>query len=103
MVYKHGQPVSNHKVWKGHNDVQAATVAEDVYLTLPKGEYSRVKATITSKQPLIAPIKAGQEIGTIKFTLGDKLLEQRKLVASEDVEIAGMFGRLWDSIKLQFE
>ena len=103
LVYKHGQPVSKLKVWKGHNDVLAATVAEDVYLTLPKGEYSRVKATITSKQPLIAPIKAGQEIGTIKFTLGDKLLEQRKLVASEDVEIAGMFGRLWDSIKLQFE
>ena len=103
LVYKQGQPVSKLKVWKGHNDVLAATVAEDVYLTLPKGEYSKVKATITSKQPLIAPIRKGQEIGTIKFTLGDKVLEQRKLVASEDVEIAGMFGRLWDSIKLQFE
>ena len=103
LIYKQGQPVSKLKVWKGHNDVLAATVAEDVYLTLPKGEYSKVKATITSQQPLIAPIRKGQEIGSIKFTLGDKVLEQRKLVASEDVEIAGMFGRLWDSIKLQFE
>jgi D-alanyl-D-alanine carboxypeptidase (penicillin-binding protein 5/6) len=103
LVYKRGQPVSKLKVWKGHNDVLAATVAENVYLTLPKGQYANVKATITSKQPLIAPINAGQEIGTIKFTLNGKLLEQRKLVASENVEIAGLFGRLWDSIKLQFE
>lgn len=103
LVYKRGQPVSKLKVWKGHNDILAATVAEDLYLTLPKGEYARVKAIVTSKQPLIAPIAAGQEIGTIKFTLDGKLLEQRKLVASEKVEIAGLFGRLWDSIKLQFE
>lgn len=103
LVYKRGQPVSQLKVWKGHNDVLAATLAEDLYLTLPKGQYSRVKATITSKQPLIAPINAGQEIGTIKFTLDGKLLDQRKLVAAEDVQVAGLFGRLWDSLKLQFE
>lgn len=103
LVYKRGQPVSKIKVWKGHNDILAATVGEDLYLTLPKGAYSRVKATVTSKQPLIAPVRAGQEIGSIKFTLDGKTLEQRKLVASQNVEVAGLFGRLWDSLKLQFE
>ncbi|HEX5538383.1 MAG TPA: D-alanyl-D-alanine carboxypeptidase family protein, partial [Methylophilaceae bacterium] len=103
LVYKRGQTVSKLKVWKGHNDVLAATLPEDFYLTLPKGEYGQVKATVTSKQPLIAPIHKGQEIGTIKFTLDGKLLDERKLVAAENVEIAGLFGRLWDSLKLQFE
>jgi len=103
LVYKKGQPVKSLKVWKGHNDTLAATVANDLYLTLPKGQYSQVKATVTSKQPLLAPLNAGQAIGTIQFALNGKVIHQEKLVAAEKVEVAGIFGRLWDSIKLWFE
>lgn len=103
LVYKRGQAVSKLKVWKGHNDTLDATVADDLYITLPKGEYARVKATQTSKQPLLAPIKAGQEIGTIQFELDGKVISERKLVAATDVEVAGIFGRLWDTIKLWFQ
>jgi D-alanyl-D-alanine carboxypeptidase (penicillin-binding protein 5/6) len=103
LVYKRGQTISKLKVWKGHDDTLAATVADDLFITLPKGEYARVKATLTSKQPLIAPITAGQEIGTLQFTLDGKVISERKLVAAEKVEVAGMFGRLWDSIKLLFQ
>jgi D-alanyl-D-alanine carboxypeptidase (penicillin-binding protein 5/6) len=102
LVYKVGQAVNQLKVWKGKDNELAATVAEDLYITLPKGEYSRVKATITSQQPLIAPIKAGQEVGTIEFTLDGKVIDTQKLVASKTVEIAGFFGRLWDTIRLWF-
>jgi D-alanyl-D-alanine carboxypeptidase (penicillin-binding protein 5/6) len=103
LVYKRGQTISKLKVWKGHEDTLAATVADDLFITLPKGEYARVKATLTSKQPLIAPINAGQEIGSLQFTLDGKVVSERKLVAAEKVEVAGMFGRLWDSIKLLFQ
>jgi len=60
------------------------------------------KATITSQQPLIAPIQAGQEVGTIEFTLDGKVIDTQKLVASKTVAIAGFFGRLWDTIRLWF-
>lgn len=103
LVYKRGQTIRKLKVWKGHDDTLAATVADDLFITLPKGEYARVKASLTSKQPLIAPINAGQEIGTLQFTLDGKVVSERKLVAAEKVEVAGIFGRLWDSIKLLFE
>jgi D-alanyl-D-alanine carboxypeptidase (penicillin-binding protein 5/6) len=103
LVYKKGQPVKSLKVWKGHNDTLAATVANDLFLTLPKGQYSQVKATVTSKQPLLAPINAGQAVGTIQFALNGKVIHQEKLIAAEKVEVAGIFGRLWDSIKLWFE
>lgn len=103
LVYKRGQTISKLKVWKGHDDTLAATVADDLFITLPKGEYARVKATLTSKQPLLAPINAGQEIGTLQFTLDGKVVSERKLVAAEKVEVAGIFGRLWDSTKLLFQ
>ncbi|PKO25460.1 MAG: peptidase [Betaproteobacteria bacterium HGW-Betaproteobacteria-8] len=101
-VYKAGQAINQIKVWKGKDNVLASTVAEDLYITLPKGEYGRVKATLTSQQPLIAPINAGQEVGTIEFTLDGKVIDTQKLVASKSVAIAGFFGRLWDTIRLWF-
>jgi len=95
--------VNKLKLWKGHDDMLEATVADDLYLTLPKGDYAKVKASITSKQPLIAPLSAGQEVGTIQFTLDGKVLEQRKLITAKAVEVAGIFGRMLDSIKLLFQ
>ena len=103
LVYKRGQPVNQLKVWKGADNTVAATVPSDLYITLPKGDYDRVKATVTSKQPLLAPISANQEIGKIQFTLDGKVIHESKLVAADKVGVAGIFGRLWDSIKLLFQ
>lgn len=103
LVYKKDQPISQLKVWKGSENQVASTVANDMYITLPKGEYANVKATITSTQPLIAPIKKGQVIGKVTFTLNGKTIDQRNLVAAKTVEVAGIFGRAWDSIKLMLQ
>jgi len=100
LVYKQGQSVTQLKVWKGSENQVASTVANDLYLTLPKGEYASVKAVIASTQPLVAPIKKGQVIGNVKFTLNGKVIDQRPLVAAKAVDAAGIFGRAWDSIKL---
>ncbi|MEK9826206.1 MAG: D-alanyl-D-alanine carboxypeptidase family protein [Methylotenera sp.] len=100
QVYKKGQPVNRLKVWKGSENLLSSTVADDVYLTLPKGAYANVKAVISSTQPLIAPIKKGQAVGTVKFMLDGKVIGQHTLVAAKTVETAGILGRAWDSIKL---
>lgn len=103
QVYKRGTVVSTLKVWKGAENTVVATVAKDVAITLPKGEYARVKAKIVSQQPLVAPVSAGQQIGKIEFILDDKVIAEHKLVAAKNVETAGIFGRMLDSIKLLFE
>ncbi|OYY06237.1 MAG: hypothetical protein B7Y72_02860 [Mehylophilales bacterium 35-46-6] len=100
LVYKKDQSVNQLKVWKGSDNLLNSTVANDLYLTLPKGEYANVKAVISSTQPLIAPIKKGQVVGTVKFMLNGKIIDQRPLVAAKAVETAGILGRAWDSIKL---
>lgn len=100
LVYKQGQNISQLKVWKGSENQVASTVANDLFLTLPKGEYVNVKAVISSTQPLIAPIKKGQIVGNVKFTLNGKTIDQRALVAAKAVNTAGILGRAWDSIKL---
>lgn len=100
LVYRQGQAISQLKVWKGADNQLSSTVGEDLSITVPKGEYANVKATMSSTQPLIAPITKGQVIGNIKFTLNGKIIEERPLVASKAIDAAGIFGRAWDSIKL---
>ena len=54
------------------------------------------------KQPLIAPVRAGEKVGTVKFSLDGKEVGEHPLVALETVEVANIFGRAWDSVRLLF-
>lgn len=104
LVYKKGQSVGQPlKVWKGADEQLTASVENEFYITLPKGEYANVKAVISSTQPLIAPIKKGQIVGNVKFMLGDKMIDERTLVAAKSIDEAGFFGRAWDSMKLMMQ
>ena len=100
LVYKKGQAVNTLRVYKGQDKTISATLQNDFYLSLPKGDYAKVKAHMTSKQPLIAPIQAGQEIGKITFSLDGKVISEQKLLAAKSVDQAGFFVRLLDSLRL---
>ena len=103
LVYKQSQAINTLRVYKGQDKAVAATLAKDFYLSLPKGEYAKVKATMTSQQPLIAPIKAGQVIGKITFRLDEKIINEQNLLALNAVNQAGFFGRIADSIRLMLQ
>lgn len=103
LVYKQAQAIKTLRVYKGQDKTVVATLNKDFYLVLPKGDYARVKASMTSQQPLIAPIKAGQPIGKISFSLDGKVINEQKLIAGKAVDKAGFFGRILDSIKLLIE
>jgi D-alanyl-D-alanine carboxypeptidase (penicillin-binding protein 5/6) len=102
-VYAKGQTVSNLPVWKGKEKILKTGVSQDLLLTLPKGHYSRVKASVSSKQPLLAPISAGQAVGTLRLTLDDKPLAEYPLIALEEMPLSNIFSRTLDSIKLWFK
>lgn len=99
-LYKKNDSLTTIQLWKGAQNELKAGFDRDVFFTLPKGQSDRLKATMEYKQPLIAPIQRGQEVGSVKFTLDDKLIETYPLVALEDVGVANIFGRTWDSVKL---
>ncbi len=103
LVYKQNQAINTLRVYKGQDKTMVATVSNDFYLTLPKGDYAQVKASMTSQQPLIAPIKVGQTIGKITFSLDGKTINEQALVAAKNVDEAGFFGRIADSIRLMIQ
>lgn len=101
-LYKKNDSLATIHLWKGAQNELKAGFDRDVYFTLPKGQADKLKATMEYKQPLIAPVRMGQEVGTVKFTLDDKVVETYPLVSLENVDTANFIGRAWDSVKLLF-
>jgi D-alanyl-D-alanine carboxypeptidase (penicillin-binding protein 5/6) len=102
QLYQTGQPVSTLKVWKGATDSVPAGFVADQYVTLPKGQASKLKLTLEAVEPLIAPVEQGQRVGVVKVTLEDKPVGQYPLTALAAVEPADFFGRLWGTVRLWF-
>jgi serine-type D-Ala-D-Ala carboxypeptidase (penicillin-binding protein 5/6) len=101
-LYAKNQPVATLRVFKGSSRTVDAGLPADLHVTLPRGESDKLSATVESLQPLLAPIRAGQEVGTMKLTLDGQPLRELPVVALEDVAAAGIFGRSWDALRLLF-
>ena len=101
-LYTANKPLSTLRVYKGSADSVGVGFQHDIYATVPKGAAARIKVQMTSTQPLIAPLKAGQQIGTLTLTLDDKEIAKQPVVVLAAVEEGGFFARLIDTIKLWF-
>ena len=101
-LYDAGQGLQTKQVWLGANDQIRLGVADELYLTLPRGAKGELQIDILSDEFLEAPIKQGQVMGTVTVRMADKVQAELPLVALEDVEDAGFFGRLIGKIKLFF-
>ncbi|ARU32410.1 peptidase [Sulfuriferula sp. AH1] len=102
-LYAKGQTVTTLKVWKGHNGNVKAGFTRNIYLSLPRGRNKDIKTTLTTRQPLLAPLSIGQPIGTLTVSLDNKILAQYQLQSLENISVAGIFGRAWDSLMLLFK
>ena len=102
-LYEKNQPIASLRVWKGVLNNVKAGFLNDLYVSLPKGHGDKVKANLESRQPLLAPVAAGQQIGVMKLTLDGKPYAELPVVALDDIALAGIFGRGWDSLRLLFK
>ncbi|MBY0445603.1 MAG: D-alanyl-D-alanine carboxypeptidase [Burkholderiales bacterium] len=102
-LYAAKQAVSNVAVWKGKADKLNVGFLEDRFITVGRGDAKNLKMAFTSTQPLIAPIKVGQNVGKLAVSLNGKQLVELPVVALEAVPEANIFGRAWDSIRMWFK
>ena len=102
-LYEPGKPVAQLKVWKGKAGEVQLGVAEPLLVSVPRGRYPDLKPAMEVPKSLVAPIAAGQEIGTVKVSLDGEVVAQAPLVAVSAVEEAGFFKRLWDGFWMWWE
>ena len=102
-LYSADEALSKFRVWKGKLNELPVGFLNDFALTVPKEAANKIQVSLESRQPLVAPLQRGQEVGTLTVAIDGKPLGQYPVVALQDVEVAGFFGRLWDAIVMFFK
>ena len=67
--------------------------------TVHRSQQENVKVSAEFAEPVKAPIKAGQEIGSIKIEIDGQAPLNVPLVAANDVAETGMLGKFWANLK----
>ncbi|HJV92333.1 MAG TPA: D-alanyl-D-alanine carboxypeptidase family protein [Azonexus sp.] len=101
-LYTKDQAVSALRVWKGTQSQLKAGFNADFIIAVPKGYADKILVQFVAQQPLIAPVKVGQKVGTLKVTIDGKVYGEYPVAALENVPLAGIFGRTVDTVKLWF-
>jgi D-alanyl-D-alanine carboxypeptidase (penicillin-binding protein 5/6) len=89
-------------LWKGAQREVRLDIAETPDFTSPRDRGQQLYLSTELIDPLIAPLGAGENVGTL--VLSDDLGELRRipLLTAEEYPQGGFFRRLWDSLRLFF-
>lgn len=100
--FRAGQAISLSRVYKGTRLNVDLAPAQNVVATIPAGTRGQVTSSIKVNAPLIAPLNAGETVGTVTLFDHGKVLTQVPLETLWAVPQAGLLDRAWDSLQLLF-
>ena len=101
--YKQGAELATQRIWMGDKSEIKLGTDRDISLVIPRNSSGKLKADFQLKNELNAPIKKGEQVGTIFLKLDGKDVAQYPLVALEEVNEGSLFSRLWDYLVLLFQ
>lgn len=94
MLFKAGDPVVEADVWQGAAGKVSLTVKEDTAYLMPRAVASRMTVKAKYSNPVSAPVKAGQELGTLEISAPGVATKSVPLVAAVDVAGLNPLARL---------
>lgn len=102
-LYGANEVLKTARLWYGEQEQVAVGVDRDIYITIPRGRYKDLEASMDIENQISAPIAQGQEMGQINIKLDEELIVSQAIVATHAVAEGSLFSRALDSIKLMFK
>ncbi len=102
-LYAAGDVVENAPVWQGTYDLVPLVVAEEVKLILTRAARRDMTVTVNFDGPIPAPIRAGQEVGTLSISAPDTPTRSFAVYAGANIDQIGLFGRAVSSLLQMIE
>lgn len=102
-LYGPDQTLSTVRIWKGENESLPLGLEQELYITIPRGQYDKLNAALKIQEPIIAPANKGAPYGSLNITLNGQTVVAEPLVAKQDVAEGGFLQRAMDGIRLWFE
>jgi D-alanyl-D-alanine carboxypeptidase (penicillin-binding protein 5/6) len=96
------EEVRSADVWGGKKNAVSLGLAKDLIVTVPRAELPGLKIDYTFNNNIEAPISTGDILGSLSVKSGDTVIANANLVALEEVEPKGFFGRLISKIIMWF-
>lgn len=103
-LYSAGEAVRQVKVWKGDKEQLGLGPAEDVFVTIPRGQYKNLKPSLEDvRVPMEAPVAKASVQGEIQVSLDDKVVARAPAVALQQIEEGSFTSRMMDALLLMLE
>ena len=100
-VYTAGDVVSKARVWGGSARWVDLVIKQDLRLALSTKEQERIEVKLSYAGPLIAPVKAGDKIGTVRFLMDGKAISEVPVETANAVEaVDSIWSRALDSLMI---
>ena len=99
-LYGANQAITTPRIYMGKSKQVALGLQQDLYVTIPAGEYNLLKASMELQPKLKAPITKGQDYGSVNVTLAGKTIATAPLVALQDDPIGGAWSRMTDRVSM---
>ena len=103
LLYKGKTSLKKTRVWKGEHNQLNLGLVDDLYITIARGHYKDLKATIDIDKAITAPVSAGDSFGKLHISLGDQAVASQSLIALESVSTGSVFQRIFDEALLLME
>jgi len=101
-LYGAGEALARARVWKGAQQEVPLGLADDLFVTIPRGRYKSLKASMALKTDILAPAHKGQELGSVNIALSGEPFTQRPLIALQDIAEGNIMQRTMDAVRLWF-
>jgi D-alanyl-D-alanine carboxypeptidase (penicillin-binding protein 5/6) len=102
-LYAAASPIRELRVYKGERERVAVGLKEDLFVTVPRGQYDRLVPLMEVQSRIEAPVIEGDVRGELRLELDGDVLVRRPLSALETVRQGSMWQRLTDSVRMLLE
>lgn len=102
-LYAAGEVLREARIWEGARDVVPLGLDRDLVVTVPRGEYDNLEASMSFPGRLFAPASDGDALGTVTVTLNGEQVAEAPLVALEAVARGNFLQRAADTVIQWFQ
>lgn len=90
------------RIWMAEQKTLPLGITDDLYITIPQGQYKNLDAKMNINKQITAPIIKGNSYGKLVVKLNDRIITEKPLVALQNVSSGTIWNRLSDYVSLGF-
>ena len=101
-LYRADEVLKTTRIWYGDQEQVSLGVGKDIYITIPRGRYRDLDASMEIDSEISAPIGRGKSLGQVNIKLDDDMILSESIVAMQAVNEGSLIDQAMDKIKLMF-